>query len=153
MTLSLSLLSSDKDCLTVISRIICGALVWTMLWADAWFLACVPCSLSRQGGCSTVLQSCRYYTLKSVIKLLQQKTVNGADGGKAQQGGEHSAGADCSISAVTDVLMHANPDMEEDGAGSQPWCGGDAAQGQKGALSSRERRKRKRKEVRPAVTD
>ena len=30
-------------------------------------------------------------------------------------------------------------------ADRQPWCGGDAAQAQKGALSSRERRKRKRK--------
>ena len=54
------------------------------------------------------------------------------------------AGAGCSISAVTDVLMHANTDMEG-GADRQPWCGGDAAQGQKGALGSRERRKRKRK--------
>ncbi len=76
--------------------------------------------------------------------------MKGADSGKMQQDGERSVGADCSISAVTDVLMHTKADTE-DGAGSHPWCGGDAAQGQKGALSSRERRKRKRKEVRPAL--
>ena len=88
----------------------------------------------------------RYYTLKSAIKLLQQQAVSGVDSGALQQSGGHLAGADCSISAVTDVLMHVNPHMEGC-PDSQPWCGGNAAEAQKGALSSRDRRKRKRKEV------
>lgn len=46
-----------------------------------------------------------------------------------------------------DILMHIDPELDGDG-GRQSWCGADAAQAQKGALSSRERRKRKRKEVR-----
>ena len=72
--------------------------------------------------------------------------MRGADSNTMQQGGEHAASAHCNIPTVTDVLMHTTPDGEGS-ADRQPWCGGDAAQTQKGALGSRERRKRKRKEV------
>ena len=57
------------------------------------------------------------------------------------------APAALNIPTVYDILIHMTPDMD-DCAMHQSWCGVDASHAQKGDISSRERRKRKHKEVR-----
>ena len=56
------------------------------------------------------------------------------------------AAATLDIPTVYDILIHMMPGMD-DSAMHQSWCGADTLHAQKGALSSRERRKRKHKEV------
>ena len=87
---------------------------------------------------------CRYYVLKAVTKYAQQKAAKGTITGEEQRDTISSEGSDVSISTMYDMLMYIGP---ENGAASQSWCGADATQAQKGALSSKERRKRKRMEV------
>ena len=140
-------------CLTVLQPSTHFALVWIVFGCCIVISSMYATPLRQQSSCLWFIAvpcMCRYYTLKSTSKLLQQKTVSGPDHGRMQQGGEHPAGADQSIPTVTDVLMHITPHIEGC-ADRHPWCGGGAAQSEKGALSSRERRKRKRKEVSPAL--
>ena len=106
----------------------------------------------QQSLSQTVLNKvlvCRYYVLKAVTKLAQQKAAKGTTSGEEQRDAISLEGSDVSISTMYDMLMYIGP---EDGAASQSWCGADAIQAQKGALSSKERRKRKRREVGPFLT-
>ena len=91
----------------------------------------------------------RYYTLKTVAKLAQRKASDAGRAAKtsSQQHAADLGSADISIATLYDILMHIEPELEENSLG-QSWCGANAAQAQKGALGSKERRKRKRKEVR-----
>lgn len=87
--------------------------------------------------------------MKAVAKLAQRKASDAGRAAKAsnQQHAADLGSAVISIATLYDILMHIEPELEEGSLG-QSWCGANAAQAQKGALSSKERRKRKRKEVR-----
>ena len=87
--------------------------------------------------------------MKTMAKLAQRKASDAgrADKTSNQQHAADLGSADISIATLYDILMHIESELEEDSL-RQSWCGANAAQAQKGALGSKERRKRKRKEVR-----